>query len=620
MSGLTVRSHGPSLSLESYTNDRESLYNQLDRINKVIQTITSEQLSPGLSRNTESISEDSYIGCSKFSYYEEEEEDYNPELYNECSLIDLTRSLMIKEDYRSHEFRNHAKYSTDIDTDRSVALQLCVNDLIKASNEIDRIKLEYEIGVTQNSLKIGEKKLKIFLKDREVVYANKKTIQNSFGRLLSTEETNFNLCTSNFATDLEAFMKTAYNESIRPQNTYECPYITFTSQADQQKIAYQKSESQKLLEKLEWQCAEISMIKEQYHKKLSKLNEQEKILIEKKNETKNEENKLKTQQIIISKDVEIIQQQKKNIQQIIEDNRKKSEIVKNVLAEVKKNANFIVKPLNCPKKLLEKKKSDESIVLKPRRNEVKYESDIEIQSIQKEIQSLEVLLKNDTKNSESIQTKIDRLKTKQSNLKSKRVITASLERSNSVTSKINFFEREKSLHAITSSPSQRILDPSTLLSSNKINIINSKKPPIKSFCPYDKPIESPDEFQKYLKLREARLLEKEDELSKRETMMLSKFSRTPDSIGLIPILQNEQRNLKILRNDLEKRQKNLEQEVLSYARKCTETKAKEREVLTAIESFDVFLYQKKHLEERLQFLLSVFEDISSTCIQNINNL
>jgi septal ring factor EnvC (AmiA/AmiB activator) len=78
------------------------------------------------------------------------------------------------------------------------------------------------------------------------------------------------------------------------------------------------------------------------------------------------------------------------------------------------------------------------------------------------------------------------------------------------------------------------------------------------------------------------------------------------------IVHNEQRNLKILRNDLEKRQKILEKEVLAHSRKRSELKAKERDVLNAIESFDAFTYQKKHLENRLGFLISVFEDLSSS--------
>ena len=151
-----------------------------------------------------------------------------------------------------------------------------------------------------------------------------------------------------------------------------------------------------------------------------------------------------------------------------------------------------------------------------------------------------------------------------------------------------------------------VSETSVLLTSNKINILNSK-PPIKSKIEKK---DSSDDFEKFLKLKENRLVEKEEELNKRESMVLSQLSKAPDNISLVSFVQNEQRNLRILRNDLEKRQKNLEQEVLGNARKFSETKAKEREVLNAIESFDVFLYQKKHLESRLQFLLTLFEDSS----------
>ena len=302
----------------------------------------------------------------------------------------------------------------------------------------------------------------------------------------------------------------------------------------------------------------------------------------------------------MAKDAEILSKEKKIIEQSQEDNRKKQEIIKNTLEELSKNANVILKPTNS--QTLLKKTSEERIVLKPRRNENKF--DVEISVIQQEIKALENILLTDTTNSESIQTKIDRLKTKQSSLKSKRVINASLERSNSLTSKINFFEKERKKSLLTQE--KPVSETSVLLTSNKINILNSK-PPIKSKIEKK---DSSDDFEKFLKLKENRLVEKEEELNKRESMVLSQLSKAPDNISLVSFVQNEQRNLRILRNDLEKRQKNLEQEVLGNARKFSETKAKEREVLNAIESFDVFLYQKKHLESRLQFLLTLFEDSS----------
>ena len=264
------------------------------------------------------------------------------------------------------------------------------------------------------------------------------------------------------------------------------------------------------------------MIKEKYQGKIKKIKEYKKFIKEKMIKIRNDEGKLQTQRIIIEKDQEILQQQKKMIKQINEDNRKKIEIVKNTLNEVKKNANFIIKPIIASKNITQKKKNEESIVLKPRRNEYKHDIDYEIQLIQQDINNLENSMHNNPNKSDSIQTKIDRLKTKQSNLKSKRVINASLERSNSASSKIHSFDKEKTISLLKSAQTKQTNENRILSNSNTINILNSKKPPLQFPIKFnEKMTESPDEFQKYLKLRENRLTEKEEDLIKRENMLLN---------------------------------------------------------------------------------------------------
>lgn len=596
MSNLTARPHVSHLSIDSLTSEKESLSHQLDRLNKVIQGITSDQLSPGPPHCLASPSQDSYFDFSKISYYENE--DFNAEFLNQIEkyATDLDRLSMVQEDFRSHEVRENQEF-------REIVIEITRCEIEEMKMELEKIR---SLGDRDSGkIIVGGKRLRFVVRANEKNYPGKDLIQqNLFMKEGKDKMTNKDF--QEFQSELEMYMQVSFNESLQfPCGTSEVVQFSRSTYTEIHKSTERALEHQQLINKLEWQCSEISMIKEQYQQKIVKLQEYEKIIMEKKVEIKNEDSKLQTQKLIIAKDQEIIQQQKKIIEQVREDNRKKSEIVKNTLSEVRKNANFIIKPISSSAKPLEKKKSEEAIVLKPRRNEHKGEIDLEIQVVQQEIQNLEFLLQNGPKNSESIQTKIDRLKTKHSNLKSKRVITASLERSNSVSSKISFFERERTF---TSTNSKSSFDSQILSSSNKINVLNSKKPPIQS------PIKTPEkadgqcEFQKYLKLRENRLSEKDDELTKRENMLMSNLGKNSDGIGLVNVLQTEQRNLKILRNDLEKRQRNLEQEVLAYARRCSEMKAKEREVMNTIESFDAFVYQKKHLENRLQFLLSVFED------------
>ena len=587
-------------------------------MNKAIETITSDIFSPGLPIQPKSPSQDSCIDFSKISFYENE--DIVPDFYAnlETLALEVDRLQMTQEDHRSHEFR---KMQGNLDESNSIVLEFNEQELENAIRDLTRAS-RYEESTTC-VVEAGGIHVKIILsKPKTRVYEKKNLIQSGMQereRVLTQLDSNTLI--QNFTSDLEQFMSKSYADSLEFSNEIiSVKHLQGISQSEFTRIHQQKIEHQRLVSKLEWQCAEIAMIKEQYQMKINKIQEFERQILEKRNEIRNEDFKMQTQRLIVSKDQEIIQQQKKVIEKIIEDNRKKFEIVKNTLAEVKKHANFIIKPLSVPKVTLEKKKSEEAIVLKPRRNEPKYQLDFEIQLVQQEIKSLEQSLCEGSQNSESIQTKLDRLKTKESNLKSNRVINASLERSNSVSSKISYFERERTFSSIISSQSKPSLDSKVLLNSNKININTSiKKPPVQSPAKIpENSNKSSSEMQNYLKLRENRLVEKEEELTKRENMLMKNWGKVPDGMGILTMVQNEQRNLKILRSDLEKRQRNLEQDVLAYARRCSEMKAKERDVLNTIESFDAFIYQKKQVENRLQFLLSMFEDISNSSMHGIN--
>ncbi|OMJ95679.1 hypothetical protein SteCoe_929 [Stentor coeruleus] len=625
---LTAKSHAGDNLWDSIPNDKESLENQLDRLNKLIQNITSRQFSPDLPIICRSPSQDSFTEYSSKSLYETGES-YIETLSEIEAVCEAERFMMKNEDFRSHEDRKNCSIQTQ--SDNMIAIfDVTLDDLGKLINDINNIRTSSEKSSIDNIVNISGKQVVFRIRDRGKFFISKDILSYNFteSKINQIVPKNIENNREDFKSEIEEKMMQSFNESF-PFTLYQDPSFqkapkplwtkSYTNSID---FSYteislaknRKTEYLKIIEKLQWQCNEIIMVKENYQKKFKKLHEHEKRIREKNNEILQEESRMKSQKIIIAKDLEIIQQQKKLLEQYKEDNRKKLEIIKNTLAEVRKNANFIIKPISTPKTQTEKKKSEESIVLKPRRYEHKFESEQELQSLSQEIKELENLLSTVPENAEHIKTRLDRLKTKESNIKSKRVITASLERSNSMSSKLSILDKERNKTPLKPSQSKPVFDTKPLKSSNNINTQNFPSEKKQSFISPKKILtktnENPDDFQKYLKLRECRLIEKEEELSKRENILYNNLSKNIENIGLVGIVQNEQRNLKILRNDLEKRQKILEKEVLTHSRKRSELKAKERDVLNAIESFDAFTYQKKHLENRLQLLISVFEDLS----------
>jgi len=85
-----------------------------------------------------------------------------------------------------------------------------------------------------------------------------------------------------------------------------------------------------------------------------------------------------------------------------------------------------------PSFLLSQKSSEN----RPAIADQKVETETEMKILQNEIAKLEYQLKKDKQNSESIQLKIDRLKTQQSKLKTLKVMKESVERSNSFASRL----------------------------------------------------------------------------------------------------------------------------------------------------------------------------------------
>lgn len=594
MSRLTTKIPISNFQVAPLALEQESIASQIDRMTQVIQSITAEKLSPS-SRfsSSRAPSLDTFIDYGKYSV--------ESSICDEEILNKLEKVSMAMEDFRSHEFR---KSLNSISTNNLI-LDLTHDQLDSLVNDLEKLKNTSEI-ISESIININKKQLIIRLKSQPSNFINKKLISSnlsaSFSKLQGLKlpkPPTFSI------TDLDTYMAQSFQDNFfqTSHKILPSPLNTTTASELNQSKSNQK-EHQRLIDKLNWQLTEVVFIKETYNNKAQKLSDWESSLKAKQDSIMKQEQAMITQKLILDKDSEIVAQQKVSIFQTIEENKKKSAMLKTVLQELKNNQN-----LNFNEKLagLEKKKSVESIVLKPRRNEGKTENDPEIQILEKEIQGIESQIKEDKKCPESIQIKLDRLKTRLSSLKSNRVISASIERSNSVTSKLNFLDRRGSGCSVNSLLKHNC-DPQPLVSNNNINrsaktfTLNSPKKQV------SKALENTEGLHKYIKLRENRLTEKEEELSKRENMLINNLTKHPDNLGLVLVVQNEHRNLKILRNDLEKRQKNFEQQVLAQSRKCSELKAKEKVIFESIEQYEIYLNEKKQLESKLQFLLSILEN------------
>lgn len=595
MSRLTTKNSSTHFRVPSLSLEQESISSQIDRLTQVIQSITNEKLSPDSRiQSSRAPSLDSFIDSRKYSV--------DSSIYDEEFLNKLEKTSMAIEDFRSHELRK----SLNSQSSSTLILELACDQIETLTEDLLKIKNNSE-NTVENIISISGKQLIIRIKNRPHSFVNKKLIGLNFTNNLSKLKGLNPIKQSSYSiNDLEKCMAQSFKDSFSLTFQELTPnQINTLTVCDLETTKLRQQEHQRLIQKLSWQITEVSLVKEQLTNKQQNLAAWESALKEKQAELQKQENKISTQRLILEKDKEILTEQKKSFFQYVEENKKKSGIIKGILSELKNSEKWEHEFRSLG---LEKKKSAESIVLKPRRSDVKSENDPDIQTLEKEIQGLENQVKGDKKCPEYVQIKLDRLKTRLSSLRSKRVINATLERSNSVSSKLSFLDRKSSCVSVSSS-FKSSLESQPLLSNNNINrsskALNTNSPKKQ----LNKPQENNEGLQKYMKLRENRLIEKEEELSKRENMLVNNWGKHPDNLGLVQIVQNEHRNLKILRNDLEKKQRTFEQQVLAQSRKCSEFKVKEKEVQQTFEHFEKFLNEKKQLESKLLFLLNLLETV-----------
>jgi hypothetical protein len=215
----------------------------------------------------------------------------------------------------------------------------------------------------------------------------------------------------------------------------------------------------------------------------------------------------------------------------------------------------------------------------------------EMASIQEEIWKLEELQTSAT--SEVIQTKIDRLKTRQSNLRTLRAINASAQRSTLAAARLRPGQKTRTLQEV----GLNIENSSNVDKENKGFSIDSHN--------------VLEGFETYVKLQESRLIEKEQELNQREANLTKSCLSHSSDRDSVNFLINEQRTLKMLRKNLQRQQKNLENEVFANIKKNEELKTAEKKITEIISGVFRFINEQDFIQNRLQTFFEVVDRVVS---------
>ncbi|OMJ92033.1 hypothetical protein SteCoe_5235 [Stentor coeruleus] len=594
---LSMFSSGTSFC--SNKEDSESISHQLDRLNQVIQSLTYDHTSPDASRFLYSPSIESLQGFSKVSGDENEEELYSENMYKniEDFLLELDRASMVREDFRSMEIRRIQRSIPEEVLENLIEIDITQEELIEFIKILEKLRDENFKSINSQSVDLGSHKIAFKIRKNNMMNIDKDFIANSFFQYFSLpklELLNISYPQNPQEDSIERLVKdmqNAYNEQFSPCHLKSLDQNFILVQGNKKQITgcFMKQEQQKILDSLEWQSFELMSLKDQYQQKLNKLIASETELFNIKNSLKNEELRIQTQKMLLVKDVENLFQQKRILEKLRDDNKKCLETIKCLISE------FTFIP-----------EEDKSI--SPQK---KSEIDCEMDRLQNEIDQLEQGLDLKTDKTESLQMRIDRLKTQQSHLKTLRVMNASAERSTIFASRVKGVE------------SRRAFALQELSRNNSTNTINSQRTsrnsiasqPQRSLLPQipinkENQTTSLEGYQIYIKTQETRLIEREQELNKREMMLTKSFGDCSSKENLIQAIQNEQRNLKILRKDLEKRQKMLENDILINANKASEFHAKEKEFSKVVAIVTGFIKEQNLLENRLQMLFDFFDCVA----------
>jgi len=230
MSNLSHFGYSSVSSFDSCPQDKEMISAQIDRLNSVIQNLTIENFSPGISNYIYSSSIDSFNDFSKRSleYYDDEN------IYKsiENTLVELDRALMVTEDFRTMEVRRFEKTQFEENLNVEVSLQ----EVVELVNELKGLVAD---GFSEKLVQIGSRAVKFNICEEN--FEEDKGIIKEF---LARPIENYNQSTvkNEFDLDLEECMETSFDEIVLTGKTNLLISNNFVSQADCAKFLTQKSE------------------------------------------------------------------------------------------------------------------------------------------------------------------------------------------------------------------------------------------------------------------------------------------------------------------------------------------------------------------------------------------
>lgn len=537
---------------ESSKFEPESLSNQLDRLNQAIQHLGLDQASEKSLYMT-TMSFDSYRTFSRLSGGDDDDHYYTQGIYKglEDFLQELDRITMVREDYRSMELR---KAETKQEVREEIVVQIGLDEL---ETIVGNLQMLGE-GKNEIQMQIDGKRFKFVLNMQQVLWATKENIASGF-----EEET---LKYQMFEKDFDQMMNSAFQEE------FDLEEIKFPSLNSSQSYTRNQSYKEKQITNLlEWQTFDVSNLKTQFQNKIALVSENLKDISDLRNYLRSKEMKLRSQQALFMKDIENLKQHKKLIEKLRTENKKYLQIAKNLSIDPSK----------------------------PIITDTKSQIEKDMQVLQQEIYRLEEIQNTDS--TEVIQTKIDRLKTKQSNLRTLRVINASTERSNLIASRLKY--------------SQQTQSPNCLKSVN--SAVNKENLPYHSRSQAKFSQNSLEDFHSYIKMQENRLVEKEQELNQRESLISQAWLANSQSADIAQAVRNEQRNLKILRKNLEKQQKHIEAEALLQLQKAQELVHLESDFSKSVSTISKFISEQTALESHLQFFFEFLDRITYPTVSEL---
>ena len=420
-------------SFDSCPQEKESISNQLDRINSVLQSFAFETYSPDLSKHIYSPSLDSFNEFSKTSMDDCDENQLHENLYRgiEETLLELDRSLMINEDFRSMEIDKFEKRQKFEKVDAEISVETSIEGVVEFVNELKMIIATSNSEKIARDVRIGNKTIKFKISHGIDLIRDKDEIMElvSSATRRAVESYSPSLKQNDFIYNLEESMEKSYNEDICKAPESFRNRGSFVSSAEITQFSSQLSYQRRLIECLEWQCYETNLIKVKYENKLQSLADKMKGPIDVGIETKLSE-KTSEKLIVLN---EITNQGLKLKKESPKKELQCDGILSGIMNVSKILTNPDIKSVNYHG--LEKDRkylcSDQNI-----------EVDTQMKILQNEILKLEYKLKTEKQNPEPIQLKIDRLKTQQSKLKTARVMKESIERSKCFASRLKLSSRK----------------------------------------------------------------------------------------------------------------------------------------------------------------------------------